>query len=109
MNADLEKLFVEIKNLNFNLINYTHFYQNSLPQKLDKALHLANQIGTQINRPKFFNHFTYRILALKECSLWEPNNILQPIQKRIETFEIMQYKLWYIYLDLKEDLRVYCN
>lgn len=109
MPEKLEALFVEIKSLNFNLVNYLSFYEVILPQKLDEALQFSNQIGTQINRPKFFKYFTYRILALQECSLWEPNNILQPVEKRMQTFEIMQYKLWYIYLDLKEDLRVYWN
>ena len=93
MNEKLAEIFKEIKAYIFNLINFTHFYEHTLPAKLTEAINLINKINPEDKKPLFNRAFYIQLLALIEVCEVENENILLPYEQKLIHFKIAKIKL----------------
>ena len=93
MEEKLSEIFKEIKEYNFNLINFTHFYGHTLPTKLTEAINLINKINREEKKPLFNRGFYIQLLALIEVCEAETENILLPYEQKLIHFKIAKIKL----------------
>lgn len=93
MEEKLAEIFKEIKGYNFNLVNFTHFYGDTLPAKLTEAIILINKINPEEKKQLFNRGFYIQLLALIEFCEVETENVLLHYEQKLIHFKIAKIKL----------------
>lgn len=107
MKEKLSEIFKEIKEYNFNLINFTHFYEHILPAKLTEVISLINKINPEDKKPLFNRAFYIQLLALIEVCEVEVENVLLPYEQKLIHFKIAKIKLQDFYERYIDALLIY--